>query len=69
MQILNLFSAFSMSPNLLVINNGLLYVSNINKTKYLQILTDKALSTSIDKVCSSEYKKYPAPKNKVSKTI
>ena len=37
MQIMNLFSAFSISPNLLVINNGLLYVSNINKTKYLKI--------------------------------
>ncbi len=37
MQIMNLFSAFSISPNLLVINNGLLYVSNINKTKYLKM--------------------------------
>ena len=43
--------------------------SNLGNRFWISAITDKALSTSIDKVCSSEYKKYPAPKNRVNKTI
>ncbi len=43
--------------------------SKLGNRFWISAMTDKALSTSKDKVCSSEYKKYPAPRNKVSKTI
>ena len=55
MQIMNLFSAFSINPNLLVINNGLLYVSNINKTKYLKIAKDLSEVDTIVVWLTSEY--------------
>ena len=55
MQIMNLFSAFSTNPNLLVINNGLLYVSNINKTKYLKIAKDFSEVDTIVVWLTSEY--------------
>ena len=55
MQIMNLFSAFSISPNLLVINNGLLYVSNINKAKYLKIAKKFSEVDTIVVWLTSEY--------------
>ena len=55
MQIMNLFSAFSVNPNLLVINNGLLYVSNINKTKYLKIAKNFSEVDTIVVWLTSEY--------------
>jgi energy-coupling factor transporter ATP-binding protein EcfA2 len=55
MQIMNLFSAFSISPNLLVINNGLLYVSNINKAKYFKIAKKFSEVDTIVVWLTSEY--------------
>ena len=43
--------------------------SNLGSRDWISAITAKALSTSEDKVCNSEYKKYPAPKNRVNKTI
>ena len=43
--------------------------SNLGKRDWISAITAKALSTSKDKACNSEYRKYPAPKNKVNKTI
>ena len=55
MQIMNLFSAFSISPNLLVINNGLLYVSNINKAKYFKMAKKFSEVNTIVVWLTSEY--------------
>ena len=43
--------------------------SNLGSRDWISAITAKALSTSEDKVCNSEYRKYPAPKNKVNRTI
>ena len=43
--------------------------SNLGKRDCISAITAKALSTSEDRVCNSEYRKYPAPKNRVNKTI
>ena len=43
--------------------------SNLGSRDWISAITAKALSTSEDKVCNSEYKKYPAPKNRVNNTI
>ena len=43
--------------------------SNLGSKDWISAITAKALSTSEDKVCNSEYRKYPAPKNRVNKTI
>ena len=43
--------------------------SNLGSKDWISAITAKALSTSADKVCNSEYRKYPAPKNKVKRTI
>ena len=55
MQIMNLFSAFSINPNLLVINNGLLYVSNINKARYFKIAKKFSEVDTIVVWLTSEY--------------
>ena len=43
--------------------------SNLGSKDWMSAITAKALSTSVDNVCNSEYRKYPAPKNRVNKTI
>jgi len=43
--------------------------SNLGSKDWISAITVKALSTSVDKVCNSEYRKYPAPINRVKRTI
>ena len=43
--------------------------SNLGSRDWISAITAKALSTSKDRVCNSEYRKYPAPKNRVKRTI
>ena len=43
--------------------------SNLGNKLWISLITNKALSTSVESICNSEYKKYPAPRKSVSKTI
>ena len=43
--------------------------SNLGNKAWISAMTNKALSTSEDKICNSEYRKYPAPKKRVNKTV